>query len=72
MGRKVLARFEPTYLRVLGMLEDGRGLNEVARILNAENVPSSRGGRWYASTVRAIRDSRSAQTIGASTTGSTE
>ena len=72
MGRKVLERFKPTYLRVLSMIEDGRSLNDIAKILNGEGVPTSRGtGRWHASTIRAIRDSRTAETIGgASTTGS--
>lgn len=63
MGREVLPTFRSTYLRVLDMLASGYGLNEVARRLNAEGVPSSRGGRWYASTVRAIRDSRTAANV---------
>lgn len=63
MGSKILASFRPTYLRVLNMLADGHSLNEIARRLNAQDVPTSRGGRWYASTIRAIRDSKTAENL---------
>jgi len=63
MGRKVAATFLPTYRRVLSMLDDGYGFNEVARILNDEEVPTSRGGRWHASTVRAIAKSQTARRL---------
>lgn len=32
----------------------GQSLAGIARSLNAEAVPTARGGRWYASTVRAV------------------
>jgi len=34
--------------------KDGRSLHDIARTLNAENVPTARGGKWYAGTVRYI------------------
>jgi len=63
MGRSAAPRLRPVYLRVLGMIEDGHSLNEIARTLNREGVPSARQGRWYASTIKAIRDSKTAETI---------
>jgi hypothetical protein len=64
MGQKVLASFLPTYRRVISMVEDGHGFNEIARRLNAEGVPTSRpGGQWYASTVRAIVTSKTARNL---------
>jgi len=35
----------------------GKSLRAIADALNAEAVPTARGGRWYASTVRAVLDS---------------
>jgi DNA invertase Pin-like site-specific DNA recombinase len=35
----------------------GKSLRTIADALNTEAVPTARGGRWYASTVRAVLDS---------------
>jgi len=37
--------------------EAGKSLRAIADALNTEAVPTARGGRWYASTVRAVLDS---------------
>jgi hypothetical protein len=58
MGNKPARGMARTYWMIASLIDDGHSLNEIARFLNRENVPSARGGRWYASTVRAIRDSR--------------
>lgn len=63
-GREVDATFLPTYRRVLGMVESGKSLNAVARDLNAQGVPTAKGGKWYASTVKAITTSETAKTLG--------
>ncbi|MEV4688914.1 recombinase family protein [Microbacterium sp. LWH3-1.2] len=63
-GREVAADFLPTYRRVLLMSADGVGLNAIARTLNDEGVPTAKGGKWYASTVRAIVMSETAKTLG--------
>ncbi len=54
LGRAVDPAFLPTYRRVLAMHAEGASLNGIARSLNAEGTPTAKGGRWYASTVRAI------------------
>jgi len=33
---------------------DGRSLNAIAQTLNEEGVPTPKGGRWYASTIRHV------------------
>jgi len=43
-----------TVARVFAGFVGGAGMSAIADALNADNVPTSRGGRWYASTVRAI------------------
>jgi hypothetical protein len=63
MGRRAPRAMLPTYRRVLSMIEDGHSLNEIARTLSAEQVPTSNGGHWHASTVIAIRDSRTAENL---------
>lgn len=45
---------EALVARVLDEVARGCSYNEVARHLNAENIRSSRGGRWYAATVKNI------------------
>jgi DNA invertase Pin-like site-specific DNA recombinase len=35
----------------------GKSLRTIADALNAESVPTARGARWYASTVRAVLES---------------
>jgi len=46
--RRELATVE----RIRAWAEDGASLAAIARRLNADEVPTKRGGRWYASTVR--------------------
>lgn len=62
-GREVAAEFLPTYRRVLTLHAAGEGLNSIARTLNAEGVPTAKGGTWYASTVRAIVTSETAKSL---------
>lgn len=64
-GREVAADFLPTYRRVLAMHTAGESLNGIARILNAEGVPTAKGGTWHASTVRAIVTSETAKRLAA-------
>lgn len=40
--------------RIIAARGEGRALNAIAAELNAEGVPTKRGGRWHASTVRYI------------------
>lgn len=62
-GRAVEPAFLPTYRRVLAMHGDGDSLNAIARKLNAESVPTAKGGKWHASTVRAIITSETAKSL---------
>lgn len=41
-----------TVARIRALSTDGESLAAIARRLNAESVPTKRGGRWYPSTVR--------------------
>jgi DNA invertase Pin-like site-specific DNA recombinase len=41
--------------RVEAMLHADLSDSEIARILNAEQVPTARGARWWPSTIRHIR-----------------
>jgi DNA invertase Pin-like site-specific DNA recombinase len=43
--------------RIASDREAGLSLRAVAEALNAEAVPTARGGRWHASTVQAVLDS---------------
>lgn len=63
LGREVDPKFLPTYRRVLDMRDCGISMNAIARMLNDENVPTAKGGKWYASTVRAIVVSETARTL---------
>lgn len=36
---------------------EGRSLRSIANTLNADEVPTARGGRWHASTIRRVLDS---------------
>jgi len=65
LGRSVDSGFLPTYRRVLDMHASGDSMNAIARTLNDENVPTAKGGTWYASTVRAIVTSETARALGA-------
>lgn len=62
-GREVDPEFLPTYGRVLAMHAGGQSLNAIARTLNAEGVPTAKGGTWHASTVRAMVTSETAKRI---------
>ena len=62
-GRVVEQTFLPTYRKVLSMTEDGLSMNEIARRLNEQGVMTARGGRWHASTVRAILSSDTAKRL---------
>lgn len=65
MGRSVAPEFLPTYRRVLALHSEGESLNAIARLLNNEGVPTSKGGKWYPSTVRAIITSETAKALAA-------
>lgn len=45
--------------RIAAEHQEGRSLRAIANGLNAEEIPTARGGRWHASTVRAILSSPS-------------
>ena len=44
--QRIFAEFTRPYIRA--------GLSEIANGLNVDGIPTQRGGRWYASTVRYI------------------
>jgi len=44
--------------RILDAHEAGESLAGIAAALNAAAVPTKRGGRWFASTVRAVAQRR--------------
>jgi DNA invertase Pin-like site-specific DNA recombinase len=53
LGRPVM--LEPgTRRRIIADHAAGVSLAEIARTLNAENVATARGGRWYPSTISAV------------------
>ena len=62
-GRSVDPSFMPTYKAVLSMVSSGEGYNAIARKLNAEGTPTARGGKWYASTVKAMVESETAKSL---------
>lgn len=62
-GRTVSTEFLPTYQRVIAMSSDGLSMNAIARTLNDESVPTARGGKWHASTVRAVLTSETAKAL---------
>jgi DNA invertase Pin-like site-specific DNA recombinase len=43
--------------RIAAERAEGESFRAIADRLNAEQVPTARGGRWHASTVRAVMDS---------------
>jgi len=45
-----------TVRRIFSLRRQGVTLKEIANILNAERVPTKRGGKWYPATVRYILD----------------
>lgn len=51
----VHSQHAPTVARMGRLVLDGKGINAVARILNAEGVPTAQAGkRWHGGTVRRI------------------
>ena len=62
-GRTVEDEFLPTYRRVLTLHSEGVSLNAIARTLNEERVPTAKGGKWYASTVKAMVTSETAKAL---------
>lgn len=51
LGRPVVMQAS-TIEKIISLHNQGKGFNEIARILNAEAIPTTRGGSyWYASTV---------------------
>jgi DNA invertase Pin-like site-specific DNA recombinase len=63
LGRKADPAFLDNYRRVMTMHSAGQSLNSIAATLNAENLPTARGGKWYASTVRAMLTSETAKSL---------
>lgn len=53
LGRPVMMA-QDTRNRVAELRAAGMTMQAVADTLNAENVPTARGGKWYASTVRGV------------------
>lgn len=49
--------------RMLELDAEGRSLREIAAALTAEGVPTKRGGRWQANTIRRILDRERAGSI---------
>jgi hypothetical protein len=50
---------EQGVIRMIKNLNNGHySLREIAELLSAKGIPAKRGGRWYASTVRNIINSR--------------
>ena len=45
--------------RVLNLWRKGSSFRSIAATLNADAVPTKRGGRWHASTIKAVVDRRS-------------
>ncbi|MGP0111148.1 MAG: recombinase family protein [Acidimicrobiales bacterium] len=56
---------EGVRLRIAAERAAGRSLRAVADDLNAEAIPTARGGRWHASTVRAVIGSVSLDVLAA-------
>lgn len=55
-GLRVVAEEAETVRRIYTLRKQGLKLQEIANLLNAEGVPTKRGGRWYPGTVRYILD----------------
>jgi len=62
-GRTVAPEFVDTYKLVLKLVKKGKSMNSIATYLNDTGVPSARGGRWYASTIKAIITSETAKAL---------
>jgi DNA invertase Pin-like site-specific DNA recombinase len=53
LGRPVTLNAE-IRTRIITDHAAGNSLAEIARTLNAENIPTARGGRWYPSTIKGV------------------
>jgi site-specific DNA recombinase len=45
---------QATVRMILDMKRAGASINEIARRLNRDGIPTKKGGKWYASTVSNI------------------
>jgi site-specific DNA recombinase len=45
-----------TIRRIYAMRQQGMSYRVIADVLNSEGIPTKRGGKWYAGTVRYILD----------------
>lgn len=63
-GREVAADFLPTYKTVLARVKKGESMNAIALDLNAQGIATARGGRWHASTIKAMVTSETAKALG--------
>lgn len=68
-GRSVDPGFIATYREVLAMVGRGLSYNAVARTLNEQNISTAAGGKWYASTIKAMVDSETAKRLGSREAG---
>lgn len=62
-GRKVDPAFLDTYRSVLRQVKRGYSFNSIARNLNDKGIPTARGGKWYASTIKAMVESETARAL---------
>jgi DNA invertase Pin-like site-specific DNA recombinase len=62
-GSVVTDEHLPTYRRILDLYEAGTSLSAIARTLAEDGTPTARGGNWYASTVKAVLVSETAQRL---------
>ena len=62
-GRVVDPEFLPTYRRVLAMHSEGTSMNAIAKTLNDEGVPTAKGRKFYASTIKAMVTSATAKAL---------
>jgi DNA invertase Pin-like site-specific DNA recombinase len=66
-GRTVSPDFLSTYEAVLVMHADGTSYNAIASKLDASGIPTARGGKWAAATVRRMVLSETAKTLTSAT-----
>jgi DNA invertase Pin-like site-specific DNA recombinase len=63
MGRRADAAALPAYRRAIHLHGQSMSLRAIVDQLNAEGIPTPRGGRWHASTVRAMLVSETAKSL---------
>ena len=64
LGRPV-ALPDSVYRRIISDASEGRSLTSIAAELTDEGVPTARGARWHASTIRRVIHSEHAKTLSA-------